>query len=53
MSRYSITLSRAHNVFLLPHLGTATHGTRTEMGMIAAANLEAFFAGRSQPNRVT
>ena len=41
------------NVFLLPHLGTATHGTRTEMGMIAAANLEAFFAGRTPPNRVT
>jgi lactate dehydrogenase-like 2-hydroxyacid dehydrogenase len=41
------------NVFLLPHLGTATHATRTEMGMIAAANLEAFFAGRPPPNRVT
>jgi lactate dehydrogenase-like 2-hydroxyacid dehydrogenase len=41
------------NVFLLPHLGTATRATRAEMGMMAAANLEVFFAGRLPPNRMT
>ena len=40
------------NVFLLPHLGTATIETRTEMGMLAAENIEQFFAGREPPNRV-
>jgi lactate dehydrogenase-like 2-hydroxyacid dehydrogenase len=40
------------NVVLLPHLGSATVETRTAMGMQAAANLTAFFAGREPPNRV-
>lgn len=35
------------NVFLLPHLGSATLGTREAMGMRAADNLDAFFAGRT------
>jgi len=34
------------NVVLLPHLGSATQETRTDMGMRVAQNLEAFFAGR-------
>ena len=34
------------NVFLLPHLGSATPRTREAMGMRAVDNLEAFFAGR-------
>lgn len=34
------------NVFLLPHLGSATFATRDAMGMRALDNLEAFFAGR-------
>ncbi len=34
------------NVVLLPHLGSATHETRSAMGMRVARNLEAFFAGR-------
>lgn len=33
------------NAFLLPHLGSATLGTRTAMGMRATDNLEAFFRG--------
>lgn len=33
------------NVFLLPHLGSATGDTRIDMGMRAADNLDAFFAG--------
>jgi lactate dehydrogenase-like 2-hydroxyacid dehydrogenase len=31
------------NVFVLPHLGSATVGTRTAMGNLAVANLEEFF----------
>jgi glyoxylate reductase len=33
------------NVFLLPHLGSATHGTRIAMGMRAVDNLDRFFRG--------
>ena len=33
------------NVFLLPHLGSATPATRSAMGMRAVDNLEAFFKG--------
>lgn len=34
------------NVFLLPHLGSATIDTRNAMGFKALDNLDAFFAGR-------
>lgn len=34
------------NVVLLPHIGSATHETRTIMGEIVLANLQAFFAGK-------
>lgn len=37
---------------LLPHLGSATIEARTAMGMQAAANLEAYFAGGEPPNRI-
>jgi glyoxylate reductase len=40
------------NVFLLPHLGTATLETRTGMGMLCVENLEAYFEGREPANRV-
>jgi lactate dehydrogenase-like 2-hydroxyacid dehydrogenase len=33
------------NVFLLPHLGSATIRTRTNMGLRALANMQAHFAG--------
>lgn len=45
-------LLNLENAVLLPHLGSATIETRTAMGMQAAANLDAFFAGRDPPNRV-
>ena len=32
------------NVFVLPHLGSATIGTRTAMGNLAISNLEEFFS---------
>jgi lactate dehydrogenase-like 2-hydroxyacid dehydrogenase len=37
------------NVSLLPHLGSATHETRTAMGKRVLANIDAFFVG-SEPN---
>ena len=38
------------NVFLLPHLGTATIEARTKMGMCALDNLDAALAGKTPPN---
>lgn len=40
------------NCVLLPHLGSATIGTRTKMGMIAIDNLLAVFRGERPPNCV-
>jgi lactate dehydrogenase-like 2-hydroxyacid dehydrogenase len=45
-------LLELENAVLLPHLGSATIESRTAMGMRAAANLEAFFAGEPVPDRV-
>ena len=45
-------LYRLENVVLSPHLGSATIGTRTRMGMIAVENLLAACAGRRPPNCV-
>lgn len=40
------------NVVLLPHLGSATHETRTAMGMMIVDNLLALAEGRELANRV-
>ncbi len=40
------------NVFLLPHIGSATAQTRDAMGFRALDNLDAFFAGRAPHDRV-
>lgn len=40
------------NVSLLPHLGSATIGTRTAMGEKVLENLAAYFAGEALPDRV-
>ena len=40
------------NVFLLPHVGSATKETRDAMGFRALDNLDAFFAGREPGDRV-
>ena len=45
-------LTKLENVVLAPHLGSATIGTRTKMGMIAVDNLMAVCAGRRPPNCV-
>ena len=39
-----------NNVFLLPHVGSATIETRTAMGMLAIDNLEAVLEGREPPH---
>ena len=40
-------LSAYQNVFMLPHIGSATVTTRDAMGFRALDNLDAFFAGRT------
>ncbi|MFK7836308.1 MAG: 2-hydroxyacid dehydrogenase [Sulfitobacter sp.] len=40
------------NVTLLPHLGTSAQEVREEMGLMAVANLVAFFDGKPVPNPV-
>jgi glyoxylate reductase len=40
------------NVFLLPHIGSATIETRNGMGFRALENLDAWFAGREPRDRV-
>lgn len=45
-------LRAMENVVLLPHLGTAALEVRTQMGLMALANAEAFKAGRPLPNAV-
>jgi lactate dehydrogenase-like 2-hydroxyacid dehydrogenase len=41
------------NVFMLPHLGSATHGTRTAMAMRAIDNIDAFFHDKRPRDIVT
>lgn len=45
-------LSALPNVFLLPHIGSATEETRDAMGFRALDNLDAFFGGREPADRV-
>lgn len=40
------------NVFLMPHIGSATKETRDAMGFRALDNLDAFFAGQEPGDRV-
>ena len=45
-------LAELPNVVLLPHLGSATHGTRTRMATLAATNIVAMLRGERPPNIV-
>lgn len=45
-------LAALPNVFLLPHIGSATEETRDAMGFRALDNLDAFFAGSEPGDRV-
>jgi len=47
-----VGLFECENAVLAPHLGSATIGTRTKMGMIAVDNLMAVCAGQRPPNCV-
>jgi lactate dehydrogenase-like 2-hydroxyacid dehydrogenase len=40
------------NTFLLPHIGTATVESRTNMGMVALDNIDAVLAGKPAPSLV-
>lgn len=40
------------NIFMLPHIGSATRETRDAMGFRALDNLDAFFAGQQPRDRV-
>ncbi len=40
------------NIFMLPHIGSATRRTRDAMGFRALDNLDAFFAGREPKDRL-
>lgn len=40
------------NVFMLPHLGSATIRTRTDMGLRALANIKAFFTDQNPKDRL-
>ena len=44
--------SQLDNVFLLPHIGSATHETRNAMGYRAIDNLIAIFNGTEPRDRV-
>lgn len=45
-------LAKLDNVFLLPHIGSATRETRDAMGFRALDNLDAFFAGQTPRDRL-
>ena len=40
------------NVFMLPHIGSATRATRDAMGFRALDNIDAFFAGQAPKDRL-
>lgn len=44
--------ARHENIFMLPHIGSATRRTRNAMGFRALDNLDAFFAGRAPLDRL-
>lgn len=45
-------LASLDNVFMLPHIGSATFETRDAMGFRALDNLDAYFAGKEPNDRV-
>ena len=50
--RVSERLRSLDNAVLLPHIGSATTASRVAMGERVLANLQAFFAGHSPPDRI-
>ena len=45
-------LKSLENVVLMPHVGSATFDTRTNMGLMIARNIESVLAGKLPPNQV-
>lgn len=45
-------LAKLDNVFMLPHIGSATRETRDAMGFRALDNLDAFFSGKEPRDRL-
>jgi glyoxylate reductase len=45
-------LKALNNVVLMPHVGSATLGTRTNMGLMVTRNVEAVLNGNTPPNVV-
>jgi lactate dehydrogenase-like 2-hydroxyacid dehydrogenase len=48
----NLKLAEFDNVFMLPHIGSATVRTRDAMGFRALDNLDAFFAGKTPKDKV-
>ena len=44
--------SKYKNIFMLPHIGSATRDTRDAMGFRALDNLDAYFAGNTPQDRL-
>ncbi len=51
-ARHPPRVAELDNVFLLPHVGSATKETRDATEIRALDNLDAFFAGREPGDRV-
>ena len=49
---YDLRLAKIPNVFLMPHMGSATVATRDQMGFDALDNIDAVLAGRGPLNPV-
>jgi glyoxylate reductase len=47
-----LKLARAHKVVLLPHMGSATHEGRIDMGEKVIVNIKTFMDGHKPPDRV-
>ena len=47
-----LKLARAGKVTLLPHMGSATHEGRIDMGEKVIVNVKAFMDGHKPPDRV-
>jgi glyoxylate reductase len=48
--RVSPELLKMENVFLVPHIGSATSATREKMSLVAVKNILAVLRGESPPN---
>ncbi len=48
----NLAFAQYDNIFMLPHIGSATRQTRDAMGFRALDNLDAFFAGKTPRDRL-